>query len=89
MKMTVTLRAFGARYARSRFGEVLAEALNRPVGITRRGHLTAYVVSKGDFEALVNHIHDLEDQLWLAKAQIAHHDGYAECEEVRVFLNGR
>ncbi|WP_422650271.1 Antitoxin [Cupriavidus sp. H18C1] len=85
--MTAALTTFSARDAKTRFGEVLDEALGRPIGITRHERLTAYVVSKRDFEALVSRIQELEDQLWLAKAQIARNEGYASPEEVSAFLN--
>ncbi|MBV8261363.1 MAG: type II toxin-antitoxin system Phd/YefM family antitoxin, partial [Paraburkholderia sp.] len=49
---STTLVTYSARDAKTRFGEVLDEALGRPVGITRHERLTAYVVSKRDFESL-------------------------------------
>lgn len=81
-----TLTTFTARDAKTRFGEVLDEALGRPIGITRHDRLTAYVVSKRDFDALVSRVQDLEDQLWLAKADAARNEGFASDEDVRVFL---
>jgi len=85
--MTSTLTTFSAMDATARFGEILDEALSRPIGITRHNRLTAYVVSKRDFDELVNHIRELEDQLWLAKAEIARNEGYANAEEVSAFLS--
>jgi len=85
--MTPALTTFSARDAKTRFGEVLDEALGRPVAITRHERLTAYVVSKRDFDALVNRIQELEDQLWLARAEIARNEGYASPEEVGAFLS--
>lgn len=85
--MTPALTTFSARDAKTRFGEVLDEALGRPVAITRHERLTAYVVSKRDFDALVNRIQELEDQLWLARAEIARNEGYASPEEVSAFLS--
>jgi prevent-host-death family protein len=82
-----TLVTFTARDAKTRFGEVLDEALGRPIGITRHDRLTAYVVSKRDFDALVGRVEELEDQLWLAKADAARSEGYASDEDVRAFLN--
>lgn len=85
--MTAALTTFSARDAKTRFGEVLDEALGRPIGITRHERLTAYVVSKRDFDALVNRVHELEDQLWLARAEAARNEGYASPEEVSAFLS--
>lgn len=81
-----TLTTFSARDAKTRFGEVLDEALGRPVGITKHDRLTAYVVSKRDFEAMVKKLQDLEDQLWLLKADAARKDGFVGKEEVDAFL---
>jgi prevent-host-death family protein len=82
-----TLTIFTARDAKTRFGEVLDEALGRPVGITRHDRLTAYVVSKRDFDGLVDRVHELEDQLWLARADAARKEGYASDEDVAAFLS--
>ncbi|WP_250482095.1 type II toxin-antitoxin system prevent-host-death family antitoxin [Caballeronia sp. NCTM5] len=82
----MNLVTFTARDAKTRFGEVLDEALGHPVGITRHDRLTAYVVSKRDFDGLVSRVQELEDQLWLAKADAARNEGFASTEEVDAFL---
>jgi prevent-host-death family protein len=81
-----TLVTYSARDAKTRFGEVLDEALGRPVGITRHERLTAYVVSKRDFEGLRERIQELEDKLWLAQAELARKEGFASESEVSAFL---
>lgn len=83
MSQTLT---FSARDAKTRFGEVLDEALGQPVAITRHDRLTAYVVSKRDFDALTNRVQELEDQLWLAKADVARNEGFASSNEVNALL---
>jgi prevent-host-death family protein len=83
MSQTLT---FSARDAKTRFGEVLDEALGQPVAITRHDRLTAYVVSKRDFEALTNKVRELEEQLWLAKAAAARNEGFASANEVDALL---
>jgi prevent-host-death family protein len=85
--MNETLLTFSARDAKTRFGEVLDEALGRPVGITRHDRLTAYVVSKRDFDALRERLQDLEDKLWLAQAEAARNDGFVSDSEVAAFLS--
>jgi prevent-host-death family protein len=80
------LVTFTARDAKTRFGEVLDEALGRPVGITRHDRLTAYVVSKRDFDGLRDRVQELEDKLWLIQADAARKDGYASDDEVAAFL---
>lgn len=82
-----TLTTFSAKDAKARFGEVLDEALGHPVGITRHDRLTAYVVSRKEFEKMVEHVQHLEDQLWLAKAEAARNEGYASSERVSAFLS--
>lgn len=82
-----TLTTFSAKDAKARFGEVLDEALGSPVGITRHERLTAYVVSKRDFESMLTKVRDLEDQLWLAKANAARNEGFASSQDVDAFLH--
>jgi prevent-host-death family protein len=82
-----TLTTFSAKDAKARFGEVLDEALGQPVGITRHDRLTAYIVSRKEFENMVAHVQYLEDQLWLAKADAARNEGYASSERVSAFLS--
>lgn len=85
--MTIaTLTTFSAKDAKARFGEVLDEALSQPVGITRHDRLTAYIVSRKEFEKMVTHVQYLEDQLWLSKAEAARNEGYASNERVSAFL---
>ncbi|MFM9914084.1 MAG: type II toxin-antitoxin system Phd/YefM family antitoxin [Methylophilaceae bacterium] len=85
--MNATLTTFSAKDAKARFGEVLDEALGSPVGITRHERLTAYVVSKRDFESMMAKVQELEDQLWLAKADAARSEGFASAEDVDAFLH--
>ncbi|MBB3005336.1 prevent-host-death family protein [Paraburkholderia tropica] len=85
--MNRNLVTFTARDAKTRFGEVLDEALGSPVGITRHDRLTAYIVSKRDFDALRERVQDLEDQLWLAKANAAREEGFASASDVDAFLS--
>jgi prevent-host-death family protein len=80
------LVTFTARDAKTRFGEVLDEALGRPVGITKHDRLTAYVVSKRDFETLRDRVQELEDKLWLIQADAARNEGFASADEVDAFL---
>lgn len=82
-----SLPLFTARDAKAKFGEVLDTALGRPVGITKHDRLTAYIVSKNEFETLVSTIQNLEDQLWLLKADAARAEGFASPDEVSAFLH--
>jgi PHD/YefM family antitoxin component YafN of YafNO toxin-antitoxin module len=51
-----------------RLGELLDEASASPIRITMHERLMAYIVSSSDYEAMLERIQFLEDQLWLGKA---------------------
>src|SRR5947207_10661790 len=87
MNVTAPFMTFSARDAKTRFGELLDEALGRPVGITKHDRLTAYVVSKRDFESMLASIEELRDQLWLAKAELARKEGFVEPSRADALLN--
>ncbi len=78
---------FSAKDAKARFGELLDEALGQPVGITKHDRLTAYVVSKRDFEKMLANIENLEDQLWLAKADLSRTEGFVGPDRVDALLS--
>ena len=82
----MTLPLFSARDAKTKFGEVLDTALGRPVGITKHDRLTAYIVSKYEFESMKQTIENLEDQIWLLKAEAARIEGFANARQVSAFL---
>lgn len=83
----VPFTTFSAKDAKARFGELLDEALGQPVGITKHDRLAAYVVSKRDFEKMLANIENLEDQLWLAKADLARKEGFVGPDRVNGFLS--
>lgn len=87
MMTAATLTTFSAKDAKVRFAKVLDEAQGHPVGIIRHDRLTAYIVSRREFEMMVAHVKYLEDQLWLAKAEAARNEGYASNERVSAFLS--
>lgn len=82
-----TLTTFSAKDAKARFGELLDKALGRPVGITKHDRLTAYVVSKTDFESMVERMQELEDQLWLYQADAARKEGFVGQNDVDTLLS--
>lgn len=73
--------------AKARLGEVLNDALARPVGISDGGGLLAYIVSKGDFDYLLNKLEELDDQLWLARAESAPKDEFISEEVLEAWKN--
>lgn len=87
MNALAPFTTFSAKDAKARFGEMLDEALARPVAITKHDRLTAYVVSKRDFEKMIANIQDLEDQLWLAKADLACKEGFVGPDRADAILS--
>lgn len=87
MTAVAPFTTFSAKDAKARFGELLDEALGQPVGITKHDRLTAYVVSKRDFEKMLANIEYLEDQLWLAKADLARKEGFVGPDRVDALLS--
>lgn len=83
---TANFTTMSARDAKTRFGELLDAALGRPVGITKHDRLTAFMVSKRDFEAMLAHIELLQDKLLLAEAELARREGFAGADRVEAFI---
>jgi prevent-host-death family protein len=81
------INTISATEASTRLDELLEQAAERPVGITRKDELAAYLVSKQDFEALVAKIQELEDQLCLAKVEIVRGGGFLGADDVDALLN--
>ena len=81
------INTLSAAEASNRLDELLEQAAERPVGITRKDELAAYLVSKQDFEALVAKVQELEDQLCLAKVEIARGGGFLGADDVDALLN--
>jgi len=81
------LTLFSAKDAKAHFGALLDAALGRPVGITKHDRLTAYVVSKNDYETMIEQLQTMEDQLWLLKANAARKEGFVDAKTVDAQLN--
>lgn len=86
MTNSAALKTFSASDASTRFADLLDAASSKPVGITRQDQLAAYLVSKGDFDAMVASIQELEDQLWLAKAELARTQGFVGSNRVKAIV---
>lgn len=80
------LTTFSAADVTTRFAELLDAALGQPVGITMDDRLTAYLVSKTTYEAILERLEDLEDQLWAFQADAARKEGFAEPEKADALL---
>ncbi|MEO7497175.1 MAG: type II toxin-antitoxin system Phd/YefM family antitoxin [Massilia sp.] len=86
MSAASPFRIFTAKEAKTRFGELLDEALLHPVGVSKHDRLMAYLVSRGDFDALLAKISALEDELLLAKAELARREGFVGADRVDALL---
>ncbi|MET0265511.1 MAG: type II toxin-antitoxin system Phd/YefM family antitoxin [Duganella sp.] len=87
MMDSATFRTFSAKDAKARFDELLDEALAQPIGITKHNRLTAFIVSKNDYEAMLDNMQKLEDQLWLTRAELARKEGFAGAERISAFVS--
>lgn len=87
MMSTATFKTFSTMDAKTRFSELLDEALAKPVGITKHNRLTAFIVSKNDYEAMLDNMQKLEDQLWLTKAELARKEGFVGEERIKAFVS--
>jgi len=83
----LTLTTFSAKDAKARFGELLDTAMGRPVGITKHDRLTAYLLSKIDYESLLEKLQEFEDRLWLLEAEKARQGGFVESGNVDALLS--
>lgn len=83
----LSLTIFTAKDAKARFGELLDTAMGRPVGITKHDRLTAYLLSKNDYESLLEKLQEFEDRLWLLEAEKARKGGFVESGNVDALLS--
>lgn len=88
MSNNATFKMVSAGDAKTWLSELLNEAIGRPIGITQQDTLTAYLVSKDDFESMLTTIETLQDQLWLARAEDARREGFVGEDRVQEILNG-
>ena len=82
----VDMITWSSEDAAARLDELLDEASGNPIGITGRDDLMAYLVFRSDYEAMLERIQFLEDQLWLSKADAARKEGHADKKRVDAFL---
>lgn len=87
MTPPAAIKTFSASDASAKFADLLDAASSKPVGITRQGQLAAYLVSRSDFDAMISSIQELEDQLWLAKAELARKHGFVGSSRVKAIVS--
>ncbi|AOW99033.1 prevent-host-death protein [Moorena producens PAL-8-15-08-1] len=71
------MKTLGASEAKNRFGELLDLARREPVQITKKGRNVAVVISREEFERLL----ELEDELIAIKAKQAQQEGFIGLSE--------
>jgi prevent-host-death family protein len=74
-----------ATYAKQNFGACIADAANHPVVIEKSGRPTVVMLSYEEYQRL----NELEDAMWLHRAQSAAAGGYLSAEESENFMRKR
>ena len=79
------MNTVNATYAKQNFGACIADAAKQPVVIEKSGRPTAVLLSYEEFQRLS----DLEEAMWLQRAQEAAAGGYLSAEESDDFMKKR
>jgi prevent-host-death family protein len=74
-----------ATYAKQNFGACLADAAKGPVVVEKSGRPTAVIIAYEEFQRL----NELEDFMWLQRAQNAAVGGYLPAEDSDNFMKQR
>jgi prevent-host-death family protein len=74
-----------ATYAKQNFGACLAEAVKHPVVIEKSGRPAVVIISYEEYQRL----NELEDAMWLRRAQAAAAGGYLSAEDSDGFMQKR
>lgn len=72
-----------ATEAKSHFGKLLDTARREGVAIEKQGRAVAVILSQEEFERLS----EIEDKLWILKANAAKNEGFLSEEESDKFLD--
>ena len=74
-----------ATYAKQNFGACVADAARHPVVIEKSGRPTVVMISYEEYQRL----NELEDAMWLQRAQAAAAGGYLSVEDSDDFVQKR
>ena len=74
-----------ATYAKQNFGACIADAAKRPVVIEKSGRPAVVMISYEEYQRL----NELEDAMWLQRAQAAAAGGYLSAEDSDEFMQKR
>lgn len=86
MAEQVEAKVFSVNDAESSLAELMREALRGPVAIGDDHKPAAYLVSKQQFDAMLNHVEEITDALWLARAEVAEQEGFIGDDELHSLL---
>lgn len=79
------MNTVNATYAKQNFGACVANAATQPVVIEKSGRPTVVMIAYDEFQRLK----ELEDSVWLQRAQEAANGGYLSSEESDDFMAKR
>ena len=79
------MNTVNATYAKQNFGACIADALAKPVLIAKSGRPTVVMISYEEFQRLS----EIENAMWLQRAQEAASGGYLGVEESDAFMKKR
>lgn len=79
-------KVFGIDEAARHLSEMVTAAGEGPVAIGDDGNAVAYLVSREDFDAMLAHVEEITDALWLARAQLAERGGYVEGDALALIV---
>ena len=79
------MNTVNATYAKQNFGACVADAAKQPVIIEKSGRPAVVMISYEEFQRLS----DLEDAMWLQRAQDAAAGGYLTADESDAFMKKR
>ena len=74
-----------ATYAKQNFGACVADAVKHPVVIEKSGRPAVVMISYEEYQRL----NELEDAMWLQRAQDAAAGGYLSTEDSDAFMQKR
>ena len=74
-----------ATYAKQNFGSCIADAVKHPVVIEKSGRPAVVMLSYEEYQRL----NELEDAMWLQRAQTAAAGGYLSAEDSDEFMHKR
>jgi prevent-host-death family protein len=74
-----------ATYAKQNFGACLADAVKHPVVIEKSGRPAVVIISYEEYQRL----NELEEAMWLRRAQAAAAGGYLSAEDSDDFMQKR